>query len=126
MRGGRGGWGARHRVFATAACDGVSGLGVTDVRRWSVVRQAVGLKTNGGGTWPAAASTMFSSGVYLESKMSRLQKILDHTYFLIMLFLPYKGNAILEFLNFDLHFHITMNINLNHAWHSNKLKGRRA
>ena len=39
--------------------------------------------------------------------MSRLQKILDHTYFL---FLPYKGNDSLEFLNFDLHFHIQMNM----------------
>ena len=95
MRGGRGGWGARHRLFATAACDGVSGLGVTDVRRWSVVRQAVGLKTNGGGTWPAAASTMFSSGVEDESTA----EIPENTYFLIMLFLPHKGNESIEFLN---------------------------
>ena len=30
--------------------------------------------------------------------MSRLQKILDHTYFL---FLPYMGNGIIEFLIYD-------------------------
>ena len=40
---------------------------VADAGRWSVVRQAAGLKTNGGGTWPAAASTIFSSGVEDES-----------------------------------------------------------
>ena len=39
--------------------------------------------------------------------MSRLQKMLDHTHFL---FLPYKGNGSLEFLNFDVHFQITFNI----------------
>ena len=88
------GWGARHRVFATAACDGVSGFGVTSVRRWSVLWQAVGPKTNGGGTWPGATRTMFSSGVEDESTA----EILDHTYFLIMLFLPHKGNESIEFL----------------------------
>ena len=84
-----------HRVFATAACDGVSGLGVTNVRRWSVVRRAIGPKTNGGGAWSGATRTMFSSGVEDESTA----EIPDNTYFLIMLFLPHKGNESIEFLD---------------------------